>query len=321
MTELYPLTFVPRFKELVWGGARLASELGKACPPAKRIGESWELVDLPDDQSLVAEGALVGRSLQELMVSYPEALLGPVASAEGRFPLLVKYIDAARTLSVQVHPDKEAARKLGGRPKHEAWYILGVEAGAKLYVGLQPGTTQEMLQEAIANDTLESLLVEVEACVGDLVPVEPGMVHAIGAGILLAEVQQPSDTTFRLHDWGRVGLDGRARPLHIHEALESISFFPDPVKAEFDSRAASYDAGHFLIRIHDASHGEPLGLGEGQGPLVVVGLDGVGRVVDTQGRGVEMHRGQVALFPHCCRPALVEGDDLKAMFVTFPLPR
>lgn len=312
MAQLYPLTFVPRFKELVWGGARLATELGKSCPPAKRIGESWEMVDLPDDQSRVAEGPLAGRTLHELVVEYRDELLGPVATADGRFPLLVKYIDAARTLSVQVHPDEDAALKLGGRPKHEAWYILGAEPGAKLYVGLQPGTTREMLQRAIADDDVESLLVEIEPQVGDLVPVEPGTVHAIGAGVLLAEVQQPSDTTYRLHDWGRVGLDGRPRPLHVYEALESVDF-----AAEVTRGGTMHYAGHFLIRIYDTSHG-PLAEEEGEGPLVVVGLDGVGRAMDARGRSIEMQRGQVALFPHSCRPATVEGDDLKAMLVTFP---
>src|SRR5512143_1300967 len=211
---LYPLTFSPILKVRVWGGSRLAS-LGKPVAGPEPIGESWELVDLPDDQSVVDAGPLAGARLGQLVRERGAELLGPVPLDGGSFPTLVKTIDAAQTLSVQVHPDAKTAARLGGRPKSEAWYILDAQPGALLYVGLRHGTTRDSYARAVAEGRVEELLVPLPVRRGDLVPVIPGTVHAIGAGVLLAEVQQPSDTTYRLYDWRRLGLDGKPRPLHV----------------------------------------------------------------------------------------------------------
>ena len=154
--ELYPLTFKPLLKSLVWGGRKLETELGKSPASDEPVGESWELVDLPRDQSVVADGPLAGRTLESLVEQFASDLLGPVALSGGRFPLLVKYIDAAQTLSVQVHPNEETAARLGGRPKSEAWFILGTEPDAALYLGIKEGVTEEQLAQAIQDNTVES---------------------------------------------------------------------------------------------------------------------------------------------------------------------
>ena len=313
MSGLYPLTFRPIFKELVWGGTRLAQVLGKPFPLDKRIGESWELVDLPGAQSVVDRGPLAGETLASLVASHGPALLGPVATDGGRFPLLVKYIDATQTLSVQVHPDAACAQRLGGRPKSEAWYILATEEGTSLFIGLKPGTSAPEFARAVEEDRVADLLEKVAPKVGDLFPVRPGTVHAIGAGALLAEVQQPSDTTYRLYDWGRVGLDGRPRPLHLSESMASIDFGAERINAR-----SAYDCPQFQIRVVDARQGSLDVSGAAQGPLVIVGLAGSGAVSDAAREKVALGPGQVVLLPHACRPARLEGADLRAMLVTFP---
>jgi len=303
------LMFKPIFKNLVWGGRKLERVLGKRLPTGP-VGESWELVDLPGDQSVVADGPLAGCELQQLVRDHRGELLGPVPPDGGRFPLLVKYIDAAKTLSVQVHPDERTASALGGRPKNEAWTILDVEPGAKLYLGLRPGATPEELERRIEAGTVEELLHAVEPRAGDLVPVRPGTVHAIGAGVLLAEVQQPSDTTYRIYDWGRVGLDGKPRPLHIEESLAAIDF-----DARVPCGETKHDAGHFKIELASIDSAEER---PGEGPLVLVSLGGRGEVSDGEGGARAVERGDVVLVPHAARPArLVGRPELRAMIVTF----
>ncbi|MCA9669167.1 MAG: class I mannose-6-phosphate isomerase [Myxococcales bacterium] len=300
-------------KELVWGGRKLA-DLGKALPADKPIGESWEVVDLPDDQSVVAEGAYAGMTLQSLCERERDALLGPVALDGGRFPLLVKYIHAERTLSVQVHPDEEACARMGrGRPKNEAWYILDAEPGAVLYLGLKPGTTRAQLEASIADGSIEQLLVQVEAKPGMLAPVRPGTLHAIGAGIVLAEVQQPSDTTYRVYDWGRVGLDGKPRQLHIAESLECTR-----LDAAVDVTQTQLDAGHFLGAIHALADGEVAI--DGGGPRVVVALGGTAVLSSsTLGSPLMLSRGKVALVPHAVSDAKVrDAGEGKVLVVRFP---
>ncbi len=228
-----PLRFERRFLQKVWGGRALESALGLALPPDVPIGETWELVDRARENSVVAEGADAGRTLGELMAQDARALLGKApATDEGRFPVLVKLIDANENLSIQVHPDDATAARLGNgaEGKSEAWIVLDARPGARLYAGLAPDVDRGRFLDALERGAVADLCATFEVRAGDCLLVPGGTVHAIGAGITLLEVQQNSDTTYRIDDWGRVGLDGKPRELHVEQALECIRFGA-PVRA------------------------------------------------------------------------------------------
>jgi len=223
------LRFEPIFQERVWGGRNLADKLGKDIPEGK-IGESWEMVDRPEANSVVAEGREAGRTLRELIVSEPEGILGPGWQAGDAFPILVKWLDCEERLSLQVHPPAGVAGELGGEPKTENWYIADCRPGSRLLAGLNPGVTKEAFAEALEANQLEPLVCALPTQPGDSLFVPSGRIHAIDGGNLILEIQQNSDTTYRVYDWGRVGLDGQPRTLHIEESLASIQF--DDVEPE-----------------------------------------------------------------------------------------
>jgi mannose-6-phosphate isomerase len=226
----HPLRFEPILKELIWGGRRLGSLLGKPLGTGTRYAESWEIADHRDDVSRVAEGPHRGASLRDLGRHAGATLLGPGVGPRDQFPLLVKFLDAHQVLSVQVHPDDELGRRLANdNGKTEAWVILHAEPGSLIYAGLRPGVTHAEFARAMDGGEVEPLLHRFEARPGDCILIPAGTVHAIGAGVVLAEIQQMSDATFRVHDWGRVGADGRPRALHRAEALESTDFAAGPV--------------------------------------------------------------------------------------------
>jgi mannose-6-phosphate isomerase len=230
MIHLPPLTFRPILRDYLWGGRRLESELGKSMTGMDRAAESWEIVDHGADQSIVAEGPLAGQTLHELVVQQGAALLGE-NQTRSQFPLLFKFLDCQKTLSVQVHPnDAQAARldppDLG---KTEAWVILAAERGSKIYAGLKPGIDRPTLERELARGKCDVCLHQFEPRVGDCLLIEAGTVHALGAGLLVAEIQQASDTTYRLFDWNRVDRDGKPRELHIQQSLDTIDFSRGPV--------------------------------------------------------------------------------------------
>ncbi|GIW94311.1 MAG: mannose-6-phosphate isomerase [Pirellulaceae bacterium] len=231
MEPLYPLRFEPLFKQYLWGGRRLETVLGKKLGPGEHYAESWEVVDHGQDQSVVANGPLRGKTLGEIRSWSPQALLGRHADQD-RFPLLFKFLDAQQNLSVQVHPDDQAAARLDppDRGKTEAWVILDAAPGSRIYAGLRPGCTEPLLRQALAEGRLLEWLHSFQPQKGDCVFIPAGTVHALGAGLLVAEIQQSSDTTFRLYDWDRVGPDGQPRPLHIDQALAVIDFSRGPVE-------------------------------------------------------------------------------------------
>ena len=229
-TPLYPLRFGPILKRLIWGGRRLDSLLKKPLGAEPDYAECWELSDHRDDVSRVADGPLAGASLREMVRDRPAELLGPALAGLGQFPLLVKFLDAHQVLSVQVHPDDDLGRRLvDDNGKTEAWVILHAEPGSLIYAGLKPGVTRDEFAQAMQAGAVEPLLHSFPARAGDCIFIKAGTVHAIGAGVVLAEVQQMSDATFRVHDWGRLGADGHPRTLHPDEALASIDFAAGPV--------------------------------------------------------------------------------------------
>ena len=222
----YPLLFQPYYKPVMWGGGNLAKVLHRELPAdaAEPIGEAWELCDREDVQSVVLNGAFSGKTITELVQDYPAELLGSKFKG-GRFPLLIKIIDAGQKLSLQVHPDETSCEVIGNgaQPKTEMWYIIHADPGAKIIAGLQPGVETEHFLEQASSAECEKSLVVYDPKPGDAYFIKAGLVHAIGAGNLLLEVQQNSDTTYRISDWGRVGTDGKPRQLHIEESRKSIN--------------------------------------------------------------------------------------------------
>lgn len=227
---MQPLTFDPLIKRIRWGGRRLGTVLGKPIGAATDAAESWELSDYQDDQSLVATGPYAGWTLNRLVRETGADLLGVHADCE-QFPLLIKFLDANDRLSVQVHPNDEQARLFAPRAngKTESWVILDAEPDSRLYVGLKPDVDRSILERSLAAGTVEKCLHTYTVSAGDCILVPAGTVHAVGEGILLAEIQQSSDLTFRLYDWGRLGPDGELRELHITQALECTDFERGPV--------------------------------------------------------------------------------------------
>jgi mannose-6-phosphate isomerase len=221
-----PLFFEPLYMERVWGGRQMESIFGKRLPPAAAIGESWEVVDRPEAQSVVHSGRLRGLTLNDLWRDYREPVFGPKGAAHTseRFPLLVKILDAQEKLSVQVHPPASLAASMGGEPKTEMWYIVHARDDADLYAGLAAGVTRSEFESALKSGTVESSLHRIPVRAGDAMFLQSGRLHAIGAGNLIFEIQQNSDTTYRVFDWNRVGLDGRPRDLHINQSMASIDF-------------------------------------------------------------------------------------------------
>ena len=221
-----PLQFEPLFMERVWGGRRLEQLYHKRLPPGARIGESWEIVDREEAQSVVHDGPLRGATLHELWSGPRRAeIFGARLPAAPRFPLLVKILDAQDRLSIQVHPPADAAARLGGEPKTELWFIAHAEKGAELYAGLaKKGVTSEKLEAALHSGTAADLVHRLNVKAGDAMFIPSGRLHAIGAGNLIVEIQQNSDTTYRVFDWNRLGLDGKPRPLHLAQSLQSIDF-------------------------------------------------------------------------------------------------
>ena len=218
-----PLTFQPIFMERIWGGRRLESEFGKKLPPNTRIGESWEIVDRPEAQSVVANRPLKGKTLHEVWRQNRHDIFGDVPETP-RFPLLIKLLDAQERLSLQVHPPEEVAAKLGGEPKTEFWYVAAADPGAELFLGFRELIRREQFERALDKGTVEDWVQKIRVKAGDAMFLPAGRLHAVGGGNLLVEIQQNSDTTYRVFDWNRVDATGKARQLHVDQALQCIDF-------------------------------------------------------------------------------------------------
>ena len=300
---LPPLVLTPVYRRYLWGGRRFATALGRDLPPGDDYAESWELVDRGADQSVVAAGPLAGASLGELVRNRGRELLGRAAPLPA-FPLLFKFLDACRDLSVQVHPDDARAARLvpPDRGKTEAWYVIDAAPGARIWAGTRPGTDPAAFAAALRAGRVGDVLHVFEPRAGDCVFVPAGTVHAIGGGLLVAEIQQSSDVTYRLHDWGRVGPDGRPRQLHVEAGLDAVTRFgpvmpaaPEPTADPAVRRLVSCD--HFLLdEVRPAAGGGRWALGGDDGCHFLAVIAGKASFDDRWGLP-PLSRGACALVP------------------------
>ena len=310
---MYPLKFRPVFQKRIWGGQRLRAVLGKPVESGT-IGESWELADLPAGTvkadsagaaadgslaSVIANGAFAGRTIHDLLSDpgMQKELMGKAPLSLGHFPLLIKFLDAQQDLSVQVHPSREyAATHPAAHLKSEAWYVLHAEPGAKIYKGVKPGVTKEEFRAALKKGEVEPLLYAIPVRAGDYHYLPSGTVHALGAGILAAEVQTPSDTTFRVFDWNRLGADGKPRQLHVEEALECIDFGAAPANGGSASAGRLVACEFFTLDRVRLSQGGEQRIPSGE--LVVwIFLEGQG-VINCDGNGpTAIVKGDTLLLP------------------------
>lgn len=311
----YPLKFRPIFKQRIWGGRRLEEVFGKDLPEGQLIGESWELVDLPGDRSIVANGQLAGRAIADVVATYPLQVTGrpePVSP----FPLLIKFLDAQDILSVQVHPDNRVCKRLGiGQPKSECWYIVDAGPGAFIYKGLRPGITRRQLELAMDKGSVEQVLQKVPVEPGQCHYLPAGTVHALGPGILVAEIQIPSDTTFRLYDFDRLDNTGQPRPLHVREALESIRFDILAEELTVTTSGRLVDSPQFVVDKIVIPAGEQALLGRGIMRVLVL-ISGAGCISDPAGRQLtEVKAGQCLLIPASYEGVVIADKDMEYLTV------
>lgn len=314
------LLFAPRYKERPWGAqaiARVGSHL--PIPAGRHIGESWELVDRPDDESVVAEGPLRGTTLRALLDQHGAGIMGRPWPRGRRFPLLVKILDAAERLSLQVHPPAAVAPSLGGEPKTEMWVLLDAAPGAALLAGFRRGTTRAEFERCLRageNTKLEGKIHRLAVKRGDAIFIPSGRIHAIDAGGLILEIQQNSDTTFRVFDWGRVGLDGRPRQLHVEESLRSIDFSDfEPglaPRVEKDGVRLLAVCEYFRVELWHLNRERSL---DGRVPAVLHAVEGTCEVRNSAA-AVKVPQGATALLPAApCRLSAAPGAQALLAFV------
>jgi mannose-6-phosphate isomerase len=301
-----PVIFDPILKRIRWGGRKLGTVLGKQIGPASDYAESWEIADHSAGESRVLHGEFDGLTLRELISRCGSEIFGSEPVPQ-QFPLLIKFLDANDWLSLQVHPDDAQAREFDASEsgKTEAWVIVSAEANSEICVGLREGVTRADLTEALRNGTVETCLHRYSVRNGDCILVPAGTVHAIGPGILLAEVQQQSNLTFRLFDWGRLGADGNPRPIHIQESLDCTNFGRGPVDPVATTTVTGAEhtvedlvrCDYFSLRRHVS--GEPFAINTCNRFRILMLLDGTVTIASQQ--SVQSHhKGTTILLPASC---------------------
>jgi mannose-6-phosphate isomerase len=312
--QIYPLKFEPIYKHRIWGGQKLREYFNKDLPPGEKIGESWELADLPEDKSVIKNGELAGLNIHEAVNKYPKEMTG-AANFAGSFPFLIKILDAEDVLSVQVHPDEEAVKRMGkGEPKTECWYIIKAQAGAVIYKGLKEGVTKAQFAEAIKAGTVAELLEKVQVEEGQCHYLPSGTAHAIGAGLLIAEIQLPSDTTYRVFDWNRVDENGKSRPLHIEDALESIHFGESINDLPVTTVGRLVDCEYFTVdKGHNAVDTERLILAGAM--KVVMVMNGGGYFVTGTKKDTGFTGGDTLLLPAAYEGVMCFAEDTEYLII------
>jgi mannose-6-phosphate isomerase len=277
------IQFAPIYQERVWGGRGLETHLGRALPGDRPIGESWEIVDRPEAQSVVVAGPRAGQQMRQLIMEAGAAVMGPNWPRERPFPILVKWLDCRERLSLQVHPPASIAAKLGGEPKTENWYVAHAEPGAAVLAGLKPGVDSAQFRAALRDRTAETLVQRLETRAGDSLLIRSGVMHAIDGGNFILEIQQNSDTTYRVYDWGRNGLDGRPRTLHIEESLaclEANTAGTPRLVREPGSTTMLAECAEFRLTRRRLPRGGSLGFRSGEQPRLLSVVEGALQVGD-----------------------------------------
>ncbi len=254
------ITFRPIYMERIWGGRQLQERYARTLPtPDVPFGEAWEIVDREDEQSIVDSGEFSGKSLHDLWTNHRAEIFGEELPDSPRFPILIKILDCADDLSIQVHPPASIAVELGGEPKTEMWYVADRKPGAKLYVGLKNLADKASFESAIAAGTVADQVHAITPEKGQSIFIESGRLHAIGAGFLIHEIQQNSDTTYRVFDWNRTDTQGNPRQLHIAESLACIDFDDHEPEMDIADGETLATCPYFETTIHHLSPGEEIG--------------------------------------------------------------
>ncbi len=308
MSTLYPFKFKPILKSVIWGGEKIAPYKGIATD-LQKIGESWELSGVRGNESIIANGELAGRTITSVIEEYKEELLGEhiYANTGTLFPLLIKFIDAQSDLSIQVHPNDELAaiRHNGSKGKTEMWYVVGTSEGAHLLTGLTEQIDKEEYIRRVENNTITDILKRYEVAPGDIFFLPAGRIHAICGGCFIAEIQQTSDITYRIYDYGRLGLDGKPRQLHTEQAKDAIDYTVyEDYKTHYTAKRNEVnevvDCQYFTTSILDLDKALTEDLSETDSFLVVMCLEGHGQLIDQEGEvqhTLDLHQGETVLIP------------------------
>ncbi|NWK56144.1 class I mannose-6-phosphate isomerase [Verrucomicrobiaceae bacterium N1E253] len=300
--------------ERVWGGRELESVYGRKLPKSEPpYGESWEMTDRPEEQSVVTDGPYKGMTLGQLWQEKRNELFGPGFENSERFPLLIKILDARDDLSIQVHPPTDIAPTLNGEPKTEMWYIADANDDAQLYVGLKQGVSREDFQQAINDGTVDQVVHAIDAKAGDSIFIPSGRLHAIGAGFLIYEIQQNSDTTYRVFDWNRVGLDGVPRELHVEESMRCIDF--DDIEPGMDTPDGNTLANCEFFHVEQLEVQQGCSIGNPDPERFSIVTVVKGQITSTDGRTYQA--GDFLLQPQGAAP-LTASTDASILQTTIP---
>ncbi len=308
----HPFVFEPVFMERIWGGRRLETDFGKKLPPHQKIGEAWEMVDRPEAQSIVRDGSLRGQTLHDLWTNHRSAIFGQLPNSP-RFPLLIKLLDAHDKLSLQVHPPAHVAEQLGGEPKTEFWYVAKADPDAQLFVGLREATSLENFKVSIADGTVAERIHTISVQAGDAMFLPAGRFHAIGAGNLLVEVQQNSDSTYRVFDWNRKDDNGKFRELHVDLALQSIDF--DDCRPELIRPQGERLVSHELFEVQKWSVRAPREINDRGHFAIVCLLEGT---LDCA--GIHLQAGDLCLVPAQLPSRTVRALSGEAVLLRITIP-
>lgn len=325
ITMNHALRFKSFSRPMVWGGRKLATHLNKPLSDSNAYGESWELSDHPNHLSIVSEGPLSGKTLRDLMLEHKQHILGQAASKHSKFPWLIKYLDAHDWLSVQVHPDEEKVGTLwpGEGSKNEAWFILDAAPEGKIFAGLLPGVTEKEVREASLDGTISKLLHQFTPKAGDCLYLPAGTVHAVGGGVLIAEIQQTSDATFRLFDWNRKDSNGKGRDLHLEESIACIDWKSgpkDPIYSGYSpAKTAAASIRKELIHCHYFQiefYSEPNSslLGNTGCMQIAMVLNGTG-TLGTGSAKTMLNKGDTLLFPASMKEQVWETQGGQSLLI------